>query len=298
MSSSSTCHPDAGRSALKKLLARADVLVEDWRLELLEEAGLAPAALRTEFPNLVITSITPFGRSGPRKDWPASDLTLSQGGGPGFATPGLVADPQDHQPIRLGSHQASFVSGLTAATNVCAAIVLRPHNAPAGGSWVDFSCHEAMANAFRQSLGTYAYLKGGLNRDLARGRGAGGTANTRNIRCQDGYINMSWTSDKQWDSLQELMGYPEWAKDERLATPASRSLNWFVAYEGIEEWTKDYDMQALFFLFQANRIPCAPVNTGADLLESDALSSRSFWDESDDGKRLPGIHAQFVGAEW
>jgi crotonobetainyl-CoA:carnitine CoA-transferase CaiB-like acyl-CoA transferase len=292
---------DEGRGALKALLATADVLVEDWRQELLEEAGLGVASLRREFPNLIVASVTPFGRTGPRSDWPASDLTMSHGGGTGFATPGLVADPQDHPPIRLGSHQGSFVSGLTAATNICAAVLLRTRDAQGGGAHVDFSCHEAVANTFRQSLGTYAYLKGGLNRDLARGRGAGGTANTRNIRCQDGWINMSWSGVKQWDSLKEMMGNPEWAEDELLATPALRNQNWSVAFEGMESWAQDYDKETLFFLCQANRVPCAPVNNGGDLLESDGLSSRSFWDESaveGSSMKLPGITSQFEGAEW
>lgn len=288
-----------GRNALRDLLAGADILVEDWRAELLEAAGLDREALQRDFPGLIVASVTPFGRHGTRSRWVASDLTLVHGGGPGFATPGLVSDPEHHPPLRMGSHHGAFISGLTAAVNVCAALLAKQSGDGAVVS-VDFSCHEAMANVFRQSLGTFAYYGGGLNRDLARGRGAGGTADHRNMRCKDGWFNLGWAAVKQWDSLKELLGHPEWMEDERLADPGLRQRNWSIAMTHLEEWTSQYDKETLFFLCQGNRIPCAPVNDGIDLLESEALESRGFWDESGgDGSpaKLPSIRNQFAGFE-
>ena len=291
---------EAGRSSLRELLAEADVLVEDWRQDLLTEAGLDRETLGQDFPGLILASVTPFGRGGARSEWPASDLTIFHGGGPGFATPGLVADPESMPPIRLGSHQGSFISGLTAAINVCAAILLAQRSPEQSAIGVDVSCHEAMANVFRQSLGTFAYYGGGLNRDMSRGRGAGGTAEHRNLRCQDGYINISWSGIKQWETLKEQLGSPEWMEDERLANPGLRNRNWALAVPRLEEWASQYDKESLFYLCQGLRISCAPVSGGADLLDSEALSSRDYWDErADDGEvtRLPDIHSQF-GMTW
>jgi crotonobetainyl-CoA:carnitine CoA-transferase CaiB-like acyl-CoA transferase len=292
---------EAGRGSLDRLLAESDVLVEDWRLELLESAGLERQRLRRDFPGLIVASVTPFGRSGPRSEWTASDLTLFHGGGPGFATPGLVADPESMPPLRTASHQGYFVSGLTAAINVCAAVLYAQRNPSQANVSVDFSSLEALANVFRQSLGTYAYYGGGLNRDLARGRGAGGTADYRNIRCKDGWINLSWSSIKQWETLKELIGNPEWMDDERLASPGLRYRNWPIVVPRLEEWAREYDRESLFYLCQGLRIPCAPVNDGADLLESEALSSRSFWTEGNNEGRpakLPDIRSQFEGMSW
>jgi crotonobetainyl-CoA:carnitine CoA-transferase CaiB-like acyl-CoA transferase len=289
-----------GRALVRRLLADADVLVEDWRPEVLSGAGLDVGSLRAEFPALIVASVSPFGREGERGGWLASDLTLFHGGGPGFATPGLVADPETMPPIRLGSHQGSFISGLTAAVNVCAAVLLARRNPGQEGVRVDFSCHEAMANAFRQSLGTFAFYGGGLNRDLARGRGAGGTADYRTIRCKDGWISLSWAGVKQWETLKEFMGYPEWMEDERLSNPGLRQRNWSVAMQHLEEWAAEHDRETLFFLCQGSRIPCAPVNDGGDLLDSEALESRGFWDESSGAgrpDRLPDIGNQFAGVD-
>ncbi len=266
----------------------------------MEAAGLDRTTLRREYPSIIVVSVTPFGRQGARSDWPASDLTLFHGGGPGFATPGLVADPENMPPLRLGSHQGCMVSGLTAAINVCAAALLRKRSPDAGSVQVDFSCHEAMANCFRQSLGTYAFYGGGLNRDLSRGRGAGGTADHRNIRCKDGWINLSWAAVKQWDSLKDLLGNPDWMEDERLANPGLRYRNWALVVPRLEEWAGEYDKEELFYLCQGSRIPCAPVNEGADLLEAEFLASRGFWDDGTaDGSsaKLPDVRSQFAWAE-
>jgi crotonobetainyl-CoA:carnitine CoA-transferase CaiB-like acyl-CoA transferase len=112
---------------------------------------------------------------------------------------------------------------------------------------------------------------------------------------------MSWTGPRPWESLKKIMGNPDWAEEEPFSTPALRGRNWSAAFEHIEEWASDYTKDALFLLCQANRVPCAPVNEGTDLLVSDGLSSRAFWDDSEGGAKgakLPGIRSQFIGTDW
>jgi crotonobetainyl-CoA:carnitine CoA-transferase CaiB-like acyl-CoA transferase len=276
-----------GRDCLRQSLYTADVLVEDWREGLFDETGIDRDEILQENPDLVIVSVTPYGRSGPRSGWPASDLTLLHGAGPGHATPGLVADPKTMPPLRMASHQGALSSGLAAAINVCAAVFLRRRNGSGIPLSVDFSCHEAVANNVRQNVGTFAFYGGGLNRDLARGRGAGGTAEHRNIRCKDGWINMVWAGPQHWDSVGELLGRPEWMEDERLATPGLRYKNWALVLPRLEEWAQQYEKDYLFYVCQGHRIPCAPVNDGPDLLEADVLDSRAYWDRESEGAKHP-----------
>ncbi len=275
------------------LLADADVVVSDRRGDLLDLAGLDPETVAGDRSAVILASITPYGRTGPRSQAPASDLTLFHGGGPGHAVPGLVPDPDSTPPLRLGSHQGLFGSGLAAAVNICAALLMRRRGVT-GPMSIDFSCHEAMANNFRQSIGTYAVYGGGLGRDIAKGRGAGGTVGDKNMRCKDGYFNLQWAGVQTWQSLKELMDFPEWMEDERLADPAGRYRNWNLVIPQIEKWMADYDRELLFNLCQGHRIPCAPVNEGIDLLESEALDNRGFWPPTEDGgPRLPGDLARF-----
>lgn len=275
------------RGKLAEVVVGCDALVSDRRNDL----------FAAELPETVVLSITPFGRTGPNAGAPASDLTIYHGGGPGHATPGLVPNPSQTPPIRLGSHQGHLGSGLAAATNLCTALLMRRRGVE-GPVFIDFSCEEAMANNFRQSLGTYAGFGGGLGRDIARGRGAGGTVGDLNIRCLDGYFNIQWAGIQAWESLKELMEFPEWMDDEVLATPAQRYANWQLVIPRIEEWALQFPKELLFNLGQANKIACAPVYTGTDLLKHEELDSRGFWPDAGDGSvRLPGDLVRYVSPE-
>jgi CoA:oxalate CoA-transferase len=273
---------------LRELVAATDVVFDDRREPLLESAGVDALAGAGQRP--IVASLTPHGRTGPRRDDLASDLTVFHGSGPGFAVPGLVADPTTMSPLRLGSHQGHFVSGLVAAINLSAAVLVRRHTGAT--VTVDVSAHEALANSFRQSLGTFAFYGGGMSRDLARGRGAGGMVDSRNLRCKDGYINIAWAGVQQWDSLKGVLGNPSWMDDPDLETPALRYRNWTKIAPKLEEWAADYEKEHLLYLCQGFRIPCAPVLDGVDLLGSSALSSRGFLSPEAVGDRIvtvPGM---------
>ena len=275
-------------AALQELVQSADVVVEDRREPLLDLAGIDVGALAGPRGTPVVVSVTPHGRSGPRRDDLACDLTVFHGAGPGHAVPGLVSDPLTMAPLRLGSHQGSFVSGLVAAINVCAALLARDRARAGARVTADVSGHEALANTYRQSLGTFAYYGGGTNRDLARGRGAGGTADHRNIPCKDGYVTIVWGGVQQWDSLKGLLGSPDWMDDPDFATPALRYRNWSKVTPHLEDWAAAFDREHLLYLCQGWRIPCAPVNGGPELIASEMLASRGFWQPTViDGREVP-----------
>ena len=266
-----------GRAALRELVSGVDVVLEDSREPLLPTVGIDITSFDDGRPTPIVASVTPHGRSGPRRDDLASDLTLFHGAGPGHAVPGLVADPSTMAPLRLGSHQGLMVGGLVAAINVVAAVFARGRQPPSAVVTVDVSCHEALVNSYRQSLGTFAYYGGGMGRDLAFGRGAGGMVDHRNLKCKDGYFNLAWVGVQQWDSLKGLLGDPEWMQDEDLATPALRYRNWAKIVPRLEEWAAEFEKEHLLYLCQGWRIPCATVNEGGDLLAVDVLESRGFW---------------------
>ncbi len=138
-----------------------------------------------------------------------------------------------------------------------------------------------------------------MGRDLARGRGAGGMADGRNLRCKDGYVNIAWAGVQQWDSLKGALGQPEWMDDPDLETPALRYRNWAKIVPKLEEWAADFEKEHLLYLCQGFRIPCAPVLDGHDLLGASALSSRGFLTSTVVGDRVvtrPGTPGRPVAA--
>lgn len=261
---------------VRALVAAADVVVVDHQRDSGSRAvGIVEDAAADA--DTIVVRLSPYG-DGDRNDRRASDLTMYHGGGPGFATPGLVADPATMAPLRPRSHQAHMVSGLTASISIVSALMQKRRDV--GRVGVDFSAYEAMANLFRQNLATYAYHAGGVRRELAKGRGAGGTADQRNLPCQDGHVNLSYASAKHWEALRAMLEEPEWMNDELFATPALRYRNWAAIYERLSEWLSTRAKSEVFILAQAFGIPCAPLNTASEILSEPVLEARDFWDRS------------------
>ena len=136
-----------GREILHRLLGEVDLVVEDLPLAQAEAAGMDPASLREEFPSLVCTSITPFGRSGPYKDYKAYYLNNYHSGGDGWMLPGgRLADRlyPEREPIKIGGYIGEYQVGLGAALASLAAILSRTMDGE--GRHVDVSAQEILIN--------------------------------------------------------------------------------------------------------------------------------------------------------
>jgi CoA:oxalate CoA-transferase len=290
-----------GRRLLHQLAAQCDVLVTDESPAAAREKGLDWETLHGVNQALIVMSVTPFGQDGPLSDWKATDLTVYNMSGLAYATPGLVADPDTNAPLRAGASQGSFAAGLNAAINLFAALLLKnPADKDFEGFHIDFSCLEAQVAILSQNVASFSFHGAGLNRDIARGSGAGGMASTRNVRCKDGYVQIHISGMRQWELVRELLGDPEWMNDPRLATPANRRRNWPFLRENLEAWTNTYTRHELFFLLQGRKVACSPVMEGEDLINDIGLESRDFWQsvEGDPRWKLARGPAKFSTIEW
>jgi crotonobetainyl-CoA:carnitine CoA-transferase CaiB-like acyl-CoA transferase len=290
-----------GRALLHQLAARCDVLVADKAPAEAREMGLDWETLHAVNPALIVMSVTPYGQDGPLSSWKATDITVYNLSGLAYATPGLVADPDTNAPLRAGGSQGSFAAGLNAAINLFAGLLLKdPADKNFAGFHIDFSCAEAQTAILSQNVASYAFHGAGLNRDIARGSGAGGMASTRNVRCKDGYVQIHISGMRQWELFRELLGDPDWMNDPRMATAATRRRNWPFLRENVEAWTRDYTRHELFFLLQGRKVACSPVMEGEDLINDAGLESRDFWRSigGDPHWKMPRGPARFSKTEW
>jgi len=141
------------------------------------------------------------------------------------------------------------------------------------GQHVDVSKQEASINLDRAEISLYA-----SNGIIAkRVRAAGGIGFSA---CKDGYILMAAADEHQWRTIVEIMGNPEWTKDERFKDVASRfqySAEWAAL---IADWTKNYTQDELFHKIQGAGVPCGVIRTTGDLIERDEqLKARGFFTE-------------------
>lgn len=204
-----------GLANLKRLLERADVVLENFRPGVMEKMGLDNAALRALNPRLIRASITGFGQDGPYKDRPAYDsvpLALS-----GLSS--LLLNPED--PRMSGPTIADNITGMYAAQGILGAL-LRRTGTGAGGH-VEVNMLEAaiafMPDAFAQ------YSRAGIvSGPETRVR----ISQAYTLRAADGLlVTVHFSSvQKFWEGLLKVIERPDLAADERFATPAARTAHY------------------------------------------------------------------------
>ena len=115
----------AGVEIIRRLVGWADILIENKEVGYLNKLGLHYESVKSINPRLIMTSITPFGQTGPYRDFKGNDLTISHMCGIAWTTPDRVADPVEQPPLKLGGRQSDFVAGGTAAVATMFAVMAR-----------------------------------------------------------------------------------------------------------------------------------------------------------------------------
>jgi crotonobetainyl-CoA:carnitine CoA-transferase CaiB-like acyl-CoA transferase len=264
----------AGRARLRELLSTADVLIWGDGATGAKDDAMPVEELKRLIPRLVMTSVTPFGRSGPYAERKSSDLVIFQMSGYAPLVPGGVDDLDASPPLRAGGQQSEFVTGISAATGTLMALALRDRNGTAG--LLDVSAWESMA-MMPQSTFVDAAL-GKAPRSRLRGAEAR-AAVVAILPTTDGFIAISPREDHQWAAWLEIMDHPSWEDDERFNTRQGRQKNWEQLEPLIVEWTKQRGKQELYHACQEAHVPAFPVNTAADLLTSTQMLARGFFEE-------------------
>lgn len=283
-----------GQEILKKLTITADLVVESFAPGYMRELGLDFPALGQVNPWLVMCSITPFGQSGPYRDFQVSDIvTLALSG---FMT--QCGDP-DRAPLRCSVEQAHIMAGLQAAAG--SLIALHHARATGQGQYVDVSMYES-AVWFQYSLVPFWDIAGTrLSREGPRA--SRGNATFRLIwPCRDGYINWRVLAGPMGKTMYALV---DWMDEEGMAGDL-RSVNWTmdmnaVTQEQVYAWEEGF---GAFFLAHTKDelleesvkrgIMLTPASTIEDLLRNRQLEARDFWIDIEHPElgalmRYPGI---------
>jgi len=283
-------HIMAGVRLFGELIKQADIFIDNHSPSVMKELGLDYEALARLNPRLIMTSISPFGQSGPYHNHKANNLVLMHMGSVGYYTPGAVDDLEKEPPLKGGGHQAHFVSGLMGAMLTLSGIASREFTG--SGQHIDLSEHEAVAFNIMRDMAGYTYEKVVPSRLKTQARAFGSF-----IPCKDGYVQLYTTDDRQWRGFVEAMDNPEWAEDERYRDPPSRTANWDSLEPRIVEWTSQRTKEEIYQTVQPRHAACAPINTIDEVLKSRQLASRNFFvevDHPDAGKlKYPGPPCKF-----
>ena len=283
-----------GMELLEKLAADADILVHNVAPPDMDRVGLTYDRMKRANPDLVMTSIVPFGLSGPHRNWRADDLTVwcaggvcvLNGGGPEHA---------DLPPLRTFGQQAGYQAGIHAAVPTLAAAFARLNGE--GGQHVEVSAQESIIAQLEMTFEYWPYM--GM---IATRLGQKPIQPVETMECKDGYIYLCCIEEHQWRAFVEIMGSPEWASEEIFKDRLARGLNWDVLKALLQEWVGEQTVLDLYRKAQAKRVPFAPVSTMGSLLGNEHLKSRGFFVDITQPvagtHKYPGAPLKYHGTPW
>ena len=283
-----------GMSLLERLAAQADLLIHNvWPPEM-DRAGLSYERMRKANPRLVMTSITPFGLTGPNRDWRAEELTMWSAGGVCVLN-GAGADYPELPPLRTFGSQAGFQGGVHGAVATMGAIMAQLRDGE--GQHVDVSVQESIASQLEMTFEYWPYM--GM---IATRLGRKPIQPVESMQCKDGWIYVCCIEEHQWRAFVEVMGNPEWAREEIFSDRVKRAENWEACKIFLEEYVAQHTVLELYRKVQEKRVPFAPVSTMGDLLNSEHLKARGFFVEISHpaaGKqKYPGAPLKYHATPW
>ena len=258
---------DADR--LTSLIAQTDILIHNYSPAVMVQHGIAYEAFRQINPRLVMCSITPFGLTGPHKDYKSYELTMAHAGGWAWLGPGASNEP-DLPPLKTFGQQCDFQGGLAGAMTSLAAYQRALETGQ--GEHIDLSVQSYIASILEQNFVYYTYLDRVASRLGRRQLYPWGI-----FQCQDGLIFLITAEEDQWQRLVELMGNPEWASWEIFQDMYNRSKNHDVLKMYLEEWMSGWKVEDLFQAGQEQRICFAPMLSMPLLAKQDQLHARNFF---------------------
>lgn len=262
----------AGQAVLDRLLEGADLAVLDLTPGALDALHITPHRFTKLNPRLVVAAITPFGLTGPRRDYLGSDLISFHASGIARLLVGHVDNLEREPPVRASGGQSAFIAGLTAA---CAAMhALYQQQRSGVGQIIDVSTQEALAMMAPRELAMPGF--GGQPAPRA-GRQRGGSAVIPVLPALDGYVAISPRETHQWARWLELMGNPAWSAEPRFSTRAQRAANYDELFELMAQWSRTRRCAEIFTSCQEAHVPCFPFGSPGDMLHEEQLLHRRFF---------------------
>ena len=253
-----------GQALVRKLIGKADILIENFKPGTMEKWGFAPDALLAEYPGLIIARMSGYGQTGPYSD-------RAGFGGIGEAMGGwryIVGEP-DRSPSRMGISIGDTLTATYGCMGVLAALHHRNRNGE--GQVIDAALYESVLQVMEGLVPEYDH--GGFIRERS-GSILPGIAPSNVYTCKDGEYMIGANKDSLWQRLAEAMGRPELGTDERYATHLARGHNQLELDEIINAWTATLTVEEVDALMIAYSVPAGRVYRAPEMLADPHFQAR------------------------
>lgn len=253
-----------GQDLARRLIAQADILIENFRPGTLEGWNLSPESLMAQNPRLIVVRMSGYGQDGPYADRTSFGLIGEAMGGWRH----IVGDP-DRPPSRMG---VSIGDSLAATYGCLGALsALHERERTGRGQVVDSALYEAVLQVMEALIPEYAIA--GMTRERS-GAFLPGIAPSNVYRCKDGDYLIGANQDGIFRRLCQAMGRPELADDPRYATHAARGAHQAELDGLIDAWTRTLTMAEVEALMIAHGVPAGKIYRAPEMLEDPHFAAR------------------------
>src|SRR5580658_4058237 len=208
---------------IRRLVTRADILVENFRPGVMRRLKLDYGSLQQLNPGLIYCSISGYGQSGPSAELPAYAPVIHAASGYDMAH--LSYQPGRNRPDYCGIYHADVLTGVYAFGAIAAALYQRQRSHK--GQHIDVSMLESMLSLTLNELQWSQFEVQQTSRPMFGP-----------IETADGYVMVAIASEKTFQGLMKVIGRPEWIGDQRFAAYADRRSNWAEMMQGVESWSR------------------------------------------------------------
>ena len=272
---------DAAKGALLRLVAKADVLIENYRPGTLEEMRLGPDVLHKTNPRLVVVRVSGFGQTGPYAPLPGFGTLVEAMSG--FAS--RTGFP-DREPVLPPLALADMIAGVYGAFATVTALRARD-NGTANGQVIDLSLLESIFSVLGPEAGIYAVT----GKVKERSGSASNTSSPRNVyRCSDGhYIAVSASIQAMAKRLFATIGKPEMIDDPRFCTNSDRVKNRTLVDEVVGAWFATKTREEALRIMRDASVTVGPVYSIADAMGDTHFRERGIIVDVEDAElgKLP-----------
>src|SRR4051794_31083423 len=256
---------EAGREVLAKLVAQADVLVQNFRPGTMERLGLGPDELRQRHPRLIYVSISGVGETGPYVKKRVYDPIIQ--GLSGFAD--IQSQPVTNRPQMIRTIVCDKTTSIFTAQAVSAALYAREKTGL--GDHIQVAMLDVMIS--------YLWPEGMAQYTVVGAEPAEVGPNDRPdlvFKTSDGYITAGTLSDSEWQGFCRASGDPELAKDARFATQRSRNVNATARIHKMGEYIAQASTAEWLVRLDANDVPCAPILRRGEIIANEQVVARKL----------------------
>ena len=259
--------PDA-IEVIRRLVAGADILVENFRPGVMRRLKLDYETLRALNPKLIYCSISGYGQTGPSAELPAYAPVIHAASGYDMAH--MAYQPGRSRPDYCGIYHADVLTGVYAFGAISAALHQRHGNQK--GQHIDVSMLESMLSLTLSELQWSQFEVAPTQRPMFGP-----------VETADGYVMLAIASEKTFQNLMKVIGHPEWVADPRFAIYSDRRGNWADLMDGVEAWSRTITTGKCVAQLNDAGVPCSAYRTVAEALSDPQISHRGALSDVEDG---------------